>query len=166
VVAATSVERPLIGVDGCGIPVHGMPLRAMATMFARLGRPDRLGRLAAAADRVVRGMLASPHMVGGTRRLDTDVMAAVPGELLAKEGAEGLVCAASPAQGIGVALKVADGSWRRLAPAFVRVLRDLDVLPEEAMGRLGRHASQPVLGGDEPQGVVEAVVRLRRARGA
>jgi L-asparaginase II len=166
VVAATGVERPLIGVDGCGIPVHGMPLRAMATMFARLGRPDRLGRLAAAADRVVRGMLASPHMVGGARRLDTDVMAAVPGELLAKEGAEGLVCAASPAQGIGVALKVADGSWRRIAPAFVRVLRDLDVLPEEAMGRLGRHATQPVLGGDEPQGVVEAVVRLRRARGA
>lgn len=163
VVAATGVERPLIGVDGCGIPVHGMPLRAMATMFARLGRPDRLGRLAPAADRIVRGMLASPHMVGGTGRLDTDVMGAVPGELLAKEGAEGLVCAASPARGIGVALKVMDGGWRRIAPAFVRVLRDVDLLPEEAIDRLGRHASQPVLGGDQAQGSVEAVVRLRRA---
>jgi L-asparaginase II len=28
---ATGVEDPPIGVDGCGLPVHGVPLRAMAT---------------------------------------------------------------------------------------------------------------------------------------
>jgi L-asparaginase II len=164
VVSATDVERPVMGVDGCGIPVHGVPLRAMATMFARLGRPERLGRLAPAADRIVRGMLASPHMVGGTRRLDTDVMLAMPGDVVAKEGAEGLVCATALPQGLGIAMKSADGNWRRPAPAFVRVLFDLDALTEEAVGRLRHHAHQPVLGGEEPQGAVEAVVRLRRAR--
>ena len=130
VTASTDVERPRIGVDGCGIPVHGVPLRAMATMFARLGSPERLGRLASAADRIVRGMLAAPHMVGGTRRLDTDVMTAGDGQVIAKEGAEGLVCATSLPQGIGIALKVTDGNWRRLAPAVIKVLRDLDVFPE------------------------------------
>jgi L-asparaginase II len=164
VVAATGVERPAVGVDGCGIPVHGMPLRAMATMFARLGSPERLGRLAPAADRVVRGMVAAPHMVGGNRRLDTDVMEALPGQVVVKEGAEGLVCATALPQRIGIALKVTDGSWRRLGPAFVKVLRDLDVLPAEAAGRLARHARQPVMGGDERQGSVEAVVLLRRSR--
>ena len=112
VTAATDVEGPRIGVDGCGIPVHGVPIRAMATMFARLGTPDRLGRLAPAADRVVRGMLSAPHMVGGTRRLDTDVMTAGAGKVVAKEGAEGLVCATSLSLGIGIALKV---SRRQLA---------------------------------------------------
>ncbi len=162
--AATDVDRPVMGVDGCGIPVHGVPLRAIATMFARLSRPDRLGRLAPAADRVVRGMLASPYMVGGSRRLDTDVMTAAPGEVMAKEGAEGLVCATVLPQGLGIALKVADGNWRRLAPAFIRVLVDLDVLTDAAVAGLGHHVRLPVLGGDRPQGSAESVVRLRRGR--
>ena len=164
VTASTDVERPRIGVDGCGIPVHGVPLRAMATMFARLGNPERLGRLASAADRVVRGMLAAPHMVGGTRRLDTDVMTAGAGQVIAKEGAEGLVCVTSLPQGVGIALKVIDGNWRRLAPAVIKVLRDLDAFPEADAEELRPHERLPVLGGEEPQGSVEAVVRLRSAR--
>jgi L-asparaginase II len=164
VIAATDVERPRIGVDGCGIPVHGLPLRAMATMFARFSSPDRMGRLGPATDRVVRGMLARPHLVGGTRRLDTDVMIAAAGSVIAKEGAEGLVCATSLPQGIGVALKITDGNWRRLAPAFIRVLRDLDIVPSTASDGLSHHEHLPVLGGEEPQGAVTAVVRLRRSR--
>jgi L-asparaginase II len=161
VVAATDVERPGIGVDGCGLPVHGVPLRAMATMYARLAEPERSGSLASSVDRVVRGMLASPFMVGGTRRLDTDVMTAT-GDVLVKEGAEGLVCALLTTRSLGIAMKCADGNGRRLAPAFVRVLRDLDAIPERALDGLRRHASPPVLGGDDVQGSVEAVVRLRR----
>jgi L-asparaginase II len=164
VVVSTDVERPAIGVDGCGIPVHGLPLRAMATMFARLGAPDRLGRLASAAERIVHGMLAAPHLVGGSGRLDTDVMTAGAGRVLVKEGAEGLVCATSLSQGLGIALKVRDGNGRRLAPAVVQVLRDLDVLPEASVAGLEHHARFPVLGGEEPQGEVRAVVRLRRPR--
>jgi L-asparaginase II len=136
----------------------------MATMFARLGSPDRLGRLGSAADRVVRGMLAAPHLVGGTRRLDTDVMVAGAGQVIAKEGAEGLVCATSFPHGFGIALKVTDGNWRRLAPAFVKVLRDLDVLPVAASDGLAHHERLPVLGGEELQGRVQAVVRLHRSR--
>ncbi|HET9671371.1 MAG TPA: asparaginase, partial [Actinomycetota bacterium] len=163
VAIATGVARPIVGVDGCGIPVHGVPLRAMATMFARLSRPERLGRLAPAADRAVRGMLASPYLVGGRNRLDTDVITAT-GDVVTKEGAEGLVCAALLTPGLGLALKVADGSGRRSGPAFVRVLRDLGVVDAATLERLARHARLPVWGGDEVQGAVEPAVRLRRAR--
>jgi L-asparaginase len=123
-----------------------------------------MGRLASATDRVVRSILNAPHLVGGTRRLDTDVITAGGGSVIAKEGAEGLVCATSLPQGIGIALKVTDGNWRRLAPAFIEVLRALDVLPPAALERLAQHERLPVLGGEEPQGAVEAVVRLRRPR--
>jgi L-asparaginase II len=163
VAVATGVDDPIVGVDGCGLPVHGVPLRAMATMYARLARPEAFGRLAPAVERVVTGMLASPLLVGGRKRLDSDVIAAT-GDVVAKEGAEGLVCAALLGPGLGVAVKVADGSWRRSAPAFVKVLDDLGVLDRDARDRLAGHARLPVLGGDEPQGAVEAVVRLRRAR--
>ena len=64
----------MIGVDGCGVPVHGMPLRAMATMFARLAAPERLGAPAPAAGRATGAMLAEPYLVGGRHRIDTDVM--------------------------------------------------------------------------------------------
>jgi L-asparaginase II len=163
VAVATGVDRPIVGVDGCGLPVHGVPLRGMATMYARLTEPDRSGKLAPSIERVVQGMLASPLLVGGRKRLDTDVMEAT-GDILAKEGAEALVCATLLGPGLGLAVKVADGSWRRTAPAFVRVLTELDALDGTALDRLRRHASQPVYGGDEVQGAVEAVVRLRRAR--
>jgi L-asparaginase II len=161
VVAATDVERPRIGVDGCGLPVHGVPLRAMATMYARLAEPERWGSLTSSVDRVVEGMLAAPFMVGGTHRLDSDVMTAT-GDVLVKEGAEGLVCATITAQGLGVALKCLDGSWRRAAPAVIAVLRDLDAISAEAVEGLASHARLPVLGGDEVRGSVEAVLRLRR----
>ena len=163
VAAATGVDRPIVGVDGCGLPVHGVPIRAMATMYARIMEPERFGKLAPAVERVVEGMLASPMLVGGSDRLDTDVMEAT-GDVLAKEGAEALVCATLLGPRLGVAVKITDGSWRRTAPAFVRVLRELDVLDGSALARLRRHESQPVLGGDEVQGAVEAVVRLQRGR--
>jgi L-asparaginase II len=82
--------------------------------------------------------------------------------VLVKEGAEGLVCATVIDQGLGVAVKCLDGSWRRAAPAVVAVLRDLDALSAGAVQSLGYHDRIPVLGGDEVQGSVDAVVRLRR----
>ena len=164
VVAATDVDRPRIGVDGCGIPVHGLPLRAMATLFARLGSREGLDDdLSATADRVVRAMLASPGMVAGTKRLDTDVMRAT-GTVVVKGGAEGLVCAAIVPMGLGLAVKASDGNGRRLSPAVISVLRELGALDGVRDGALDRHERLPVLGGDQVQGAVEAVIRLDGAR--
>lgn len=160
---ATGVQDLAIGVDGCGVPVHGMPLRAMATAYARLARPDRLGLLEPHARRAVGAMLAEPYLVGGRGRLDTDVMRATD-DVLVKEGAEALTCAAALGPGLGVAVKVADGGFRAAGPTLLRVLEDLDVLGAAPMRGLARHARPPVLGGGEPVGAVEATVELRRRR--
>jgi hypothetical protein len=74
------------------------------------------------------------------------------------------MCVTSVPQGIGMAIKVTDGNWRRLAPAVIKVLRDLDVFPDPVAEALRPHERLPVLGGEVPQGWVEAVVRLRTAR--
>ena len=44
----------------------------------------------------------------------------------AKGGAEGLLCAAGP-DGLGIALKVEDGSMRAMRPALAELLRRLGV---------------------------------------
>jgi L-asparaginase II len=160
---ATDV-RPLIGVDGCGAPVHGLPLRAMATLFARLSGPERLGRYAEHAAAAVSAMRAQPYLVAGRGRSDTTIMEAVPG-VVTKVGAEGLHCAAVLGQGIGVAVRVDDGSDRAAAPALLRVLDLLGMVDASQLERLAPVASPPVLGGGRPVGALVADLRLRRPRG-
>jgi L-asparaginase II len=159
---ATGVERPPIGIDGCGLPVHGLPLRAMATLYARLARPVRLGPLRATAERCVAAMRAHPFLVAGTGRLDTALMPAVPG-VVSKGGAEALACAAILADGIGVAVKIDDGGDRAAGPALVHALSLLGAIGD-GDAALAAIARPPVLGGGEPVGALEATFRLRRAR--
>jgi L-asparaginase II len=160
---ATGVERPEVGVDGCGVPVHGVPLSAMATMFARLATPGRLGPLAPAASRAVAAMLAHPFLVAGTRRTDTALMRAAPG-VLSKGGAEALHCAAILEGGIGIAVKVADGGDRAAGPAMLRALSELGALDEAQRAELEPIARRPVLGGGRPVGELVAAFRLRSSR--
>ncbi len=93
----TLSSAPVAG-DGCGVPVIGMPLAAIARGFARLARPAELPvERADAVRRVVSAMTAHPHLVGGTDRFDTLVLASGSGAVVVKGGAEG-VCAASHSQ--------------------------------------------------------------------
>lgn len=91
-------------IDGCGVVTFALPLRTMAVVF---GSVD---------GRVADGMRAHPELIRGPRALDTNLMQAFPG-WIAKGGAEGLVCAASP-DGLSLALKVEDGAQRALRPAL------------------------------------------------
>jgi len=152
-----------IGIDGCGAPVHGMGLRAAATMYAGLSDPDRQGRLAPAVGRVVTAMQAEPYLVGGRNRIDTEVMRAAP-NVLAKEGAEALTCAVALGDGLGIAVKVGDGGYRAAGPALIAVLDQLGLLSGGARRRLAKRASPPVLGGGRPVGRLEPVLMLRASR--
>jgi L-asparaginase II len=158
---ATGVERPAIGVDGCGAPVFGVPLSAMATAFARLARPQRLGAWSRTGARAVAAMLAHPQLVSGPGRTDTVLMDVVPG-VLSKGGAEALHCAALLEPGIGVAVKIADGANRAGGPALVRALRLLGAISDRQFAALGPVAQPAVTGGGAPVGEVVASFQLLR----
>jgi L-asparaginase II len=147
VVGAAGHEPEAIGVDGCGVPVHALPLTALATLYARLGA----GRVDG-AERVVAAMRAEPYLVAGRNRVCTAVMEAAP-TVAVKTGAEGLMCAAVLDRGIGVALKVEDGAARAADPAIVRALALVDALDPEAVPAF---AAPPVLGGGRPVGRLES----------
>jgi len=157
---ATGRDRLELGVDGCGLPVHGMPLRSMATLFARLSRTERLGDLGPFADRAKAAMRAEPYLVGGKERLDTDLMTVSP-DVMAKEGAEALTCAGVSSRGLGVAVKIGDGGWRATAPAMVRALRQIDALTDAEVARLSAHALPPLRGGGRRVGELSAVFDLQ-----
>jgi L-asparaginase II len=139
-----------VGVDGCGVPVHGMPLTALAWLFARLDDPPAWAELAPFAARVAGAMRAHPYLVAGRNRVDTAVMQARP-DLLVKGGAEGLVCA-TDRSGVGIAVKIRDGAARAVGPALINVLRLRSLLDEDQSSSLGAFARPPVLGGGQPVG--------------
>jgi L-asparaginase II len=101
------------GIDGCGVIAFALPLERMALSFARLEQLDG-GDLVAAA------MRAHPALIRGPDAVDTTVMRTHEG-WIAKLGAEGIACAAGP-RGLGVAVKVEDGSGRVLGPAVAAFL--------------------------------------------
>ena len=120
VAAAADVDPATIptGVDGCGVLTFALPLERMASSFARLEGIE-------GGDRVARAMRAHPDLIRGPSAADTVLMRALPG-WVAKGGAEGLLCATSP-EGLGLALKVEDGSTRAVRSACAAFLTRLGV---------------------------------------
>lgn len=123
-VAEVELDPAHAGIDGCGIPVHPMPLRALAGAGARFAAPPSTWapERADAARRLGAAMVAEPWYVDGTRRLCTDLLRAADGEVLVKVGAEGVQLAALPRLRLGIAVKVEDGATRASEVALGHVL--------------------------------------------
>lgn len=139
----TGVDRSKmeLGIDGCGVPVFGLSLEAMARAYSRLAiavrRGDEVPR------RIAEAMMSNPFLVGGTDRFDTVLMEDAPG-ILCKVGAEGVHSAAIIESGIGVALKVEDGATRAQFPALLALLDHLGGLPDPLPPRLAELMRKPV----------------------
>lgn len=131
-----------VAVDGCGAAVFGLSLERMARAYARLSRAVDRGEEIPA--RIVKAMAANPFLVGGTERFDTAVIEETNGRVITKVGAEGVHCALLLDSCIGVALKVEDGNPRAQHPAMIRVLQELDALPEQLPPRLAEFLVKPV----------------------
>jgi len=125
------------GIDGCGIPVFGIPLANIALAMARLVDPhDQPKERQAACKRIVRAMFDEPYLIGGKDRFDTRILDACRGTALIKTGAEGVYTGCFPELGLGVALKIDDGSRRAAEAAMMQIMRRFEVLSERAKGRL------------------------------
>lgn len=147
--AGVPADNITIGVDGCAVPVFGMPVRAMALAYARLVSPPPgiQNSTRMACERIVKAMIEFPEMVGGTKnRLDTELIKAGKGRLISKIGAEGVYTvgvlpSADWPHGLGLALKIADGDDQRARPpAVIDALRQLGVLAASDLDSLSGYS--------------------------
>jgi L-asparaginase II len=141
VAAAAEVATDAIptAVDGCGVSTFALPLERMAHAFSRIEALEGGGRVADA-------MRAHPDLIRGPEAADTILMRALPG-WIAKAGAEGLLCAASP-DGTGIALKVEDGAGRAVRSGLGAFLALLGVDPGEGLGAVPVLSSRGELVGE------------------
>lgn len=114
--------------DDCGAPTYLMPLSQMAVLFAKLASGDNLEM-----ERIVRAMTHHPELVAGPEAFDTELMRLTEGALVSKSGAEGIQCVGRVGQGMGLAIKVRDGSKRAKYAVAVHLLKQLGwVTPDVA----------------------------------
>jgi L-asparaginase II len=144
-VTSTVLDDSNRAVDGCSIPTHAIPLKALARGFARFGTGQGLARtLADAARRIRAAVTANPFMVGGSGRFDTELMTALGARVFSKGGAEGVCCAALPQLGLGIAVKCDDGAGRA-TQVMMAALVERFLRPGGETGALLARLVQPVV---------------------
>ncbi len=101
--------------DGCGLPTTSNTVNELARLYARLVTEKD-------EDWVWEAMVRHPDLIGGFNRLDSSILKACDGKVIAKEGADGLLGLAIEhpdyPKGLGVVIKIAHG-WNSQATWYV-----------------------------------------------
>jgi L-asparaginase len=124
--------------DDCGAPTLQLQLAQMALLYAHLGagtQPD--------LEQLSRAMLAHPDLVAGEGRFDTELMRLGHSQVLSKGGAEGIQCLSRVGEGLGVAIKVEDGSARAKHAVALHLLEQLDWLTPMSLEELRQRFLMP-----------------------
>ncbi len=169
--ALLDVLEPLLGrtpnfvTDGCRLPTPLVTPLELAELYRHL--------VAQPADtplgKITHAMQTHPEWVGGPGRVDSELMRANPGTVLAKEGADGLLVigvkpSASHPQGLGLALKFAAGYQPRFSPWVVEPFFrewELELLPQPKPTDQTLHLH--VGPGSVPLSTLDASPRLRES---
>ena len=109
------MEPLRIAKDGCGLPTVSNTVSELAQIYAGLVRDKD-------DDWIWEAMVRHPDLVGGFNRLDSTVLKAGEGRVIAKEGADGLLGMAIEhpdyPKGLGIVVKIAHG-WNSQATWYV-----------------------------------------------
>lgn len=135
-----------MGIDGCGFPAPTMPLSKLAYLVASFAQPKKLSTSRAKAVNRLHGAMANePFFVSGHGSAISDIMHVTNGKILVKSGAEGILTAAIPKLGLGIALKIADGGARARTAVLLALLDQLNILTSEEKQSLQEHQKPKIL---------------------
>ena len=135
-----------IGIDGCGLPAPTMPLIQLGRAMARFANPvDLSDTRAQAIYRLHEAITNEPLYVAGHGTVVTELNDVTKGAVLAKTGAEGILTAALPERGLGIAVKIADGSARARSVALLAILDYLDILSDKEKHQLESHIAPMIV---------------------
>lgn len=138
--ADTNLRQYSIGIDGCGLPAPTMPLLHLAHATARFANPvDLSAQRKQAVYRLHQAITNEPLYIAGHGTVESELNEISKGAVLAKTGAEGVVIAALPEQGLGIAAKISDGGNRARSVALLAILDHLGVLSDEEKHQLQHH---------------------------
>ncbi len=144
--ADVDLKQYPMGIDGCGLPAPTMRLRQLGYATARFARPvDLSDTRAQAIYRLHEAIRNEPLYIAGHGTVVSELNEVTKGAVLAKTGAEGIVTAALPEQGLGIAVKIADGGARARSVALLAILDHLGALPDDVKHKLQAHIAPTIV---------------------
>ncbi len=126
-----TLDEHYIGTDGCGVPVHSMPIWHFAYGYARMSDETKLGELAPHAQKVIESIAAFPQYTSGTERLEYKILSKYPKKIILKSGAGGFMGGILPEKNIGLAIKAIDGNGEHRDLMAIELLKKLDIIQPE-----------------------------------
>lgn len=138
-------------VDGCGAPVHAMPLVALASGVAKMHVADGSTpmNIRNSADKLFSSMLAHPWIVGDHGEPDTTIMEELG--FASKSGYEGVFIVTTP-EGVTVATKILDGNLRTAPIVALQALVRAGALEQTQLDALIPRLHTDVYGGGKVVG--------------
>lgn len=138
-----------LATDGCSVPTFGAGVVDFARSYAALAAPAqspsaRVRSQELAITRLMAAMVSYPENIAGSGELDTELMRLSHGSVVAKIGAEGLLCMAVPKHELGVAVRIYDGTYRGLNILAISVLEQLDLIEPAQLAVMKAELVQPV----------------------
>ncbi len=107
--------------DDCGAPTLRLKLSQMALLYAHLG-----GSSNSELEQISRSMLRHPELISGEGKFDTELLKRAHGLIISKGGSEGIQCLSKIGEGMGIAIKVEDGSKRAKQAVALHLLKQLE----------------------------------------
>lgn len=145
--------------DGCGVPVHAIPLKNMAISYLKFAMPEliRDQNLAQAVKKIGTVMNEHPEMIASHHFICTALLQ--DKNIVAKGGAQGVYCFALRREKISFALKVLSGSELVWPLLVAKLLEHINYSNFETIGRL-REIKSPIIYNDGGEPVGKTVVNL------
>tara|TARA_Y100000589_G_C27168279_1_gene635590 strand:- start:39 stop:1004 length:966 start_codon:yes stop_codon:yes gene_type:complete len=107
--------------DDCGAPTLYLKLIEMAKLYSILSSSEN-----AELEQISRAISQNPFLISDNNYFDTEIIRSSHGQVISKGGAEGILCLSKLGEGIGLALKVEDGSKRAKHAAGLHLLKQLE----------------------------------------
>lgn len=143
--AGIDLRQYPMGIDGCGFPALTMPMVDLARAVARFAKPvDLPDDRAKAVFRLQQAIANEPLYAAGRGTVVSELNQITKGAVLAKTGAEGVLTASLPEQGLGIALKISDGSARARSAALLAILDHIGILSDEEKNQLQAHITPQI----------------------
>lgn len=109
-----------VGIDGCSMPIHAMTLIEMGGGFAKY-----FDGTTPYAEQIADSITEYPLLAGGEGRIDSAIIQASKGKLIAKVGAQGLIIVTPRHSGEALVVKMASGDDDMRNMVVVEALQQL-----------------------------------------
>ena len=117
--------------DDCGAPTLLLSLSQMAILYAHLSKSDQ-----PEFEKITRAMTHHPDLIAGNGYFDSELIKRGHKQIISKGGSEGVQCIGHLGEGIGLSIKVEDGSKRAKHAVAIHILRRLEWITPSALEEL------------------------------